>query len=317
MMQAALEAAIEEAAARESGEAGVQHYHEEDDEEEEEYSEHVERQSSHQQHDLDAEQLVFLQALQEAEEGEQAELLQRMIELGQDDPSVQALLQLLAQEERENARPEEHYLTIAQNGMILEATKTATGYPPDALLMTSAYDAVYEDDLPGLLAVKTHFWDNGHPDVEVYLRRRTIDGDWIWLVTKAVSYVDQPIPGIILLERMVDDVEHANRISRIIRISAILVQAVEAAQVASLNPGLTDDDMPGSDNGSVDSSTQIPWVAEDAAAYQAMLQGGGPDAGGQASVEDTLAQIMEAAATGGALSKNKATSKLEAEIMER
>lgn len=172
-MQAAMEAAMEEAAARESGEAGVQQYHEEDDEEEEEYSEHIEHQSSHQQHDLDAEQLVFLQALQEAEEGEQAELLQRMIELGQDDPSVQALLQLLAQEERENARPEEHYLTIAQNGknlfvydgqidfwsppmltitylfffllffllpagMILEATKTATGYPPDALLMTSA-----------------------------------------------------------------------------------------------------------------------------------------------------------------------------------
>ncbi|CAJ1942310.1 unnamed protein product [Cylindrotheca closterium] len=324
MMQAALEAAMEEAAARESGVAGGQQYHEDEEQSQqsqqsEESSQHIEHSSSSQQHhDLDAEQLVFLRALQDAEEGEQAELLQRMIELGQDDPSVQALLQLLAQEERENARPEEHYLTIAQNGMILEATKTATGYPPDALLMTSAYDAVYEDDLPGLLAVKTHFWDNGHPDVEVYLRRRTIDGDWIWLVTKAVSYVDQPIPGIILLERAVDDVEHANRISRIIRISAILVQAVEAAQVASLNPGLTDE-LQGSDNGSVDSSTQIPWVAEDAAAYQAMLQGGAAAAGGHPSVEDTLAQIMKAAATGGAMSKNKAaaTAKLEQEIMER
>eukprot|EP00526_Cylindrotheca_closterium_P003653 CAMPEP_0113620866 /NCGR_PEP_ID=MMETSP0017_2-20120614/10643_1 /TAXON_ID=2856 /ORGANISM="Cylindrotheca closterium" /LENGTH=1261 /DNA_ID=CAMNT_0000530559 /DNA_START=208 /DNA_END=3993 /DNA_ORIENTATION=+ /assembly_acc=CAM_ASM_000147 len=300
---------MEEAAARESGDAGVQQYHED------EQSQQTEQPSSQQQPDLDAEQLVFLRALQEAEEGEQAELLQRMIELGQDDPSVQALLQLLAQEERENARPEEHYLTIAQNGMILEATKTATGYPPDALLMTSAYDAVYEDDLPGLLAVKTHFWDNGHPDVEVYLRRRTIDGDWTWLVTKAVSYVDQPIPGIILLERTVDDLDHANRISRIIRISAILVQAVEAAQVASLNPGLND--LQGSDTASVDSSTQIPWVAEDAAAYQAMLQGGSAAAGGPTSVEDTLAQIMKAAATGGAMTKNKDTSKLEQEIMER
>lgn len=177
------------------------------------------------------------------------------------------------------------------------------------------YDAVYEDDLPGLLAVKTHFWDNGHPDVEVYLRRRTIDGDWIWLVTKAVSYVDQPIPGIILLERTVDDVDLASRISRIIRISAILVQAVEAAQVASLNPGLRDN-LEGSDTASVDSSTQIPWVAEDAAVYQAMLQHGTAAGGGQ-SAEDTLAQIMKAAATGGALSKNKAASKLEQEIMER
>lgn len=161
-MQAALEAAMEEAAARESGEVGTQQYEEED----KRSSQHMDHSSSssHHQHDLDAEQLVFLRALQEAEEGEQAELLQRMIELGQDDPSVQALLQLLAQEERENTRPEEHYLTIAQNGrslcaielapktfpsfslvcsfcdtgMILEATKTATGYPPDALLMTSA-----------------------------------------------------------------------------------------------------------------------------------------------------------------------------------
>ena len=68
-------------------------------------------------------------------------LLQEMSMMGIDpnDPeSVQSLLQLLAQQEQENARPEEHYLTIAQNGMILEATKTVTGFPPDALLMTSA-----------------------------------------------------------------------------------------------------------------------------------------------------------------------------------
>lgn len=106
---------MEEAAARESGEAGHQQY---DDDEQSQQMEHP---SSQHHHDLDAEQLVFLRALQEAEEGEQAELLQRMIELGQDDPSVQALLQLLAQEERENSRPEEHYLTIAQNGMLLIA----------------------------------------------------------------------------------------------------------------------------------------------------------------------------------------------------
>lgn len=68
-------------------------------------------------------------------------LLQEIQMMGIDpnDPdSVQSLLQMLAQQEQENARPEEHYLTIAQNGMILEATKTVTGFPPDALLMTSA-----------------------------------------------------------------------------------------------------------------------------------------------------------------------------------
>jgi CheY-like chemotaxis protein/Ran GTPase-activating protein (RanGAP) involved in mRNA processing and transport len=181
---------------------------------------------------------------------------------------------------------------------------------------SSRYDAVYEDDLPGLLAVKTHFWDNGHPDVEVYLRRRTIDGDWVWLVTKAVSYVDQPIPGIILLEREVEDIQHASQINRIIRISAILVQAVEAAQVASLNTGLKDD-LQGSDTGSLDSSSMIPWVAEDAAAYQAMLQHASGAPGAQLTTEDSLAQIMKAAATGGANSKRQTSSKLEQEIMER
>ena len=54
-----------------------------------------------------------------------------------------------------------------------------------------------------MLAIKTHFWDKGNPDVEAYIRRRSVEGDWIFLVTKAVSYVEQPIPGIILVERRV------------------------------------------------------------------------------------------------------------------
>eukprot|EP00980_Cylindrotheca_fusiformis_P008223 scaffold1736_cov127-Cylindrotheca_fusiformis.AAC.37 len=313
MMQAALEAAMEEAAARDSVAAAA----------EEQYRDESDRpglmdvSSSHSvdNQTFDAEQIMFLQALQAAEAGDQASLLQNMMGLNQNDPNVQSLLQILAKQQQEVSRPSEHYLTIAQNGMILEATKTVTGFPPDALLMTSAYDAVYEDDLPGLLAVKTHFWDNGHPDVEVYLRRRTVDGDWVWLITKAVSYVDQPIPGIILLEREVEDTLLASRINRIIRISAILVQAVEAAQVASLNPGLKDD-LQGSETGSLDSSSQIPWVAEDAAAYQAMLEHSGT-AGSQATLEDSLAQIMKAAATGGANSKHQTSSKLEQEIIER
>jgi len=34
-------------------------------------------------------------------------------------------------------RPQEHYLTIAMNGIILGATETLTGLPPNSLLMTS------------------------------------------------------------------------------------------------------------------------------------------------------------------------------------
>ena len=139
---------------------------------------------------------------------------------------------------------------------------------------------MYEDDLPGLLAIKTHFWDKGIPDVEAYIRRRTIEGDWIWLVSKAVSYVEQPIPGIILLEQAVDEEMQfsAAFVNRITRIAAILVQAVEAAQVAGLElsaqakKGSNELEDQQSDTGSVDSGSQIPWVAEDAAAYQAMIQ---------------------------------------------
>ncbi|KAG7357302.1 PAS/PAC sensor hybrid histidine kinase [Nitzschia inconspicua] len=285
-------------------------------------------------------QLNLLRALQAAEFGEQAgglgggippHVLQEMAMLGMDPndaESMQALLHMMAQQEQENFRPEEHYLTMAQNGMILEATKTVTGFPPDALLMTSAYDAVYEDDLPGLLAIKTHFWDKGRPEVEAYIRRRTIEGDWIWLVSKAVSYVEQPIPGIILLEQVVDEeMQHsASVINRITRIAAILVQAVEAAQVVGLElSGQTkkvtsenvDDQQ--SDSGSVDSSNQIPWVAEDAAAYQAMLQSASAASGIDTKLDDPLFQLMKAAAAGGTSSRsqNKAAAKLEQEIMER
>ena len=245
-------------------------------------------------------------------------------------------------------------------GMILEATKTITGYSPDSLLMTSAYDTVYEDDLPGLLAVKTHFWDKGNPDVEAYIRRSTNEGDWVWLCTKAVSYVEQPIPGIILVERRVvsedraydspyyDEEEdgdyedyvidmeaifRARAVNAITRICAILIQAVEASDEAALSPGLSrvaprqrdkgesstllTDDSTSDAGSSVDSANRIPWVAEDAAAYQAMLLQ--QQRGDVETSNDPLRQIMKVAAAGGTSSRSQsqAAAKLEQEIMER
>ncbi|KAL3923918.1 MAG: hypothetical protein SGILL_001367 [Bacillariaceae sp.] len=156
----------------------------------------------------------------------------------------------------------------------------------------------------------------------------TVEGDWIWLVSKAVSYVEQPIPGIILLEQAVEEEMQfsAAFVNRITRIAAILVQAVEAAQVAGLELSAQakegakehgDDQQ--SEEGSVDSGNQIPWVAEDAAAYQAMLQTASASGGADAKMDDPLFQIMKAAAAGGTSSKsqNKAAAKLEQEIMER
>mmetsp|Transcript_20836 Transcript_20836/g.51671 ORF Transcript_20836/g.51671 Transcript_20836/m.51671 type:complete len:1367 (-) Transcript_20836:90-4190(-) len=317
----------------------------------------------------DDEQQYYQEQEQGGDDYNNQMLLKEMQMMGIDpsDPEgVQFFLQYLQQreeQERQQAdRPDEHYMTIAQNGMILEATKTITGYSPDSLLMTSAYDTIYEDDLPGLLAVKTHFWDKGNPDVEAYIRRSTQEGDWVWLCTKAVSYVEQPIPGIILVERRVvqegraydspyydeeedgdydeyvkdmEGIFRARAVNAITRISAILIQAVEAAQEAVLSPGLSsvaprqrnrnggssaislNDDSTSDAGSSVDSANQIPWVAEDAAAYQAMLlqqQQGDADLS-----NDPLRQIMKVAAAGGTSSRsqNQAAAKLEQEIMER
>ena len=69
----------------------------------------------------DVDQLGFLNALRAAEIGDQAALLQdiNLMGLNPNDDSMQSLLQILAQQDRENARPDEHYLTIAQNGTLL------------------------------------------------------------------------------------------------------------------------------------------------------------------------------------------------------
>ena len=102
-----------------------------------------------------------------------------------------------------------------------------TGYNPSNLLMTSAFDAVHEDDLLGLHAIKTHFWERDQPDVEVYLRRRTIDNEWIWLMAKVVSYIDSPVPGIIVHEVICYNVNVAMLVSKVTRIASLLLQSVE------------------------------------------------------------------------------------------
>lgn len=70
---------------------------------------------------MDPEQMAFLRAMQAAEMGEHADMANDVNMMGlaggkSRTGSVQSLLQLLAQQEQENQRPDEHYLTIAQNG---------------------------------------------------------------------------------------------------------------------------------------------------------------------------------------------------------
>ena len=117
--------------------------------------------------------------------------------------------------------------------------------------MTSTYDNLFDEDLPGLLCVKSQFWDKQElQGVEVYLRRRSIEGEWIWLCCKALQWVEmntQPqqyhqavIPGgnvLVLEERIVDDIATAQWLNRRIRIAAVIVQAAEAARLTHDDDG--------------------------------------------------------------------------------
>eukprot|EP00977_Amphora_coffeiformis_P024216 scaffold15108_cov180-Amphora_coffeaeformis.AAC.92 len=209
-------------------------------------------QQDQQQHGYaDQQERRYLETLQQNPDqlGIQATLLQEVIGSSSSakDHSTDELLHLLAQQqqgqqhsvegsyepdESMSMRPGEHYMTIAQDGSILEATDTVTGFPANSLLMTSTFDTIYDDDLPGFLCIKTQFWDQQRGDVCAYIRRRTIEGEWIWLNSRAISYVSHPIPGVVIVESVMEDIEEAMRVNRVVRVTAILIQAVEAARLS-------------------------------------------------------------------------------------
>jgi CheY-like chemotaxis protein len=165
--------------------------------------------------------------------------------------------------------------------------------------MTSIFDTIYDEDIPGFLAVKNHFWDKGRPDIVAYIRRRNLEGNWVWLATTVASYAHQPIPGYIFRERREADDEHASKMNRTTRIAAILVQAVEAALVTP------DDEVPTSAAASSQAdadSEPIPWVADDAAAYQSWL--GKAGALDQNEKYASLQAIMDVAASDGNVKRN-------------
>ncbi|KAL7579137.1 hypothetical protein ACA910_019163 [Epithemia clementina (nom. ined.)] len=148
------------------------------------------------------------------------------------------------QQQQLSTRPKEHYMTITNDGTIVEASDSVIGYPPEALLMTSIYETLFDEDIPGFLCIKSQFWDKQILDVEVVIRRRSVNGELIWLCCKALQWVEMNspaakpqyhqaiIPGggvLVLAERVVDDVAAAQWLNRRIRITAVIVQAAEAA----------------------------------------------------------------------------------------
>mmetsp|Transcript_8910 Transcript_8910/g.13110 ORF Transcript_8910/g.13110 Transcript_8910/m.13110 type:complete len:1433 (-) Transcript_8910:115-4413(-) len=241
------------------------------------------------------------------------EILQQMVAEQQYQQQQLELQQELAaqaaMEAHLNSRPHEHFLTVAQNGTILGATETITGFPPSNLLMTSAYDSIHEEDLLGLHAIKTYFWEKGRPEVEAYLRRRTLEGDWVWLVAKVVSFIDNPVPGLIIHEIRAEDEEVAETVCRTTRITALLMQAVESANYGGYESEGNENAGAGDSDPMSDVIAQvIPGVADDAAALQALLAsaaGGGIDLSDSAN---PLQQLMEAAASGGAITNDNAAN---------
>lgn len=97
-------------------------------------------------------------------------------------------------------------------------------------LFIRRFDTVHTDDILGLHAVKTHFWERNQPDVEVYLRRQNTLGEWVWFQAKVVSYIDSPVAGLIVKEACVpQEMEFtAAVVSRVTRIASLLLQAVES-----------------------------------------------------------------------------------------
>ena len=103
--QQAAEEALAEAAARDANGGGQQ--------------EPTDMDASSSSLGIDGEEMRLLRALHAAGVSwEEANIHQNinMLGLNSNDQSMQALLQMLVQQEQENARPEEHHLTIAQNG---------------------------------------------------------------------------------------------------------------------------------------------------------------------------------------------------------
>lgn len=202
------------------------------------------------------------------------------------------------------AWPEEHFLTVANNGMVIGATETVTGFPAESLLMTSIFDNVHAQDLVGLQAICCRFWEKGQPDIEAYFRRRTIEDDWMWLAAKVITYIEDPVPGLILYERRVLDGKLADSISRTTRIPAMLANAVDEA-FSKVESSQTKTD---ADSKIVNKEvgellmTAIPGLADDAVALQAFLSNAteNPDSFGPDGVNQ-LQTLLDAAATGGTL----------------
>jgi len=129
---------------------------------------------------------------------------------------------------KDKIRPAEQRITITdKDGTILEATETITGFPPLSLLMKSIYDGVHPEDYMSLKSIKERYWDAGNLQIQTYYRRKDINGEWMWIVGKLSSIMEQPIKGLRIIEKCPDNKDVAERINKLVRIATTLAIAVE------------------------------------------------------------------------------------------
>jgi CheY-like chemotaxis protein/Ran GTPase-activating protein (RanGAP) involved in mRNA processing and transport len=108
------------------------------------------------------------------------------------------------------------------------------------------YELVHDEDVIGLQAIKTYFWDRGQPSVEAYIRRQSVvdtnenggGGDpssvrWVWLAVRVAAYLDVPIPGAVLHERIVPDINFAKLVNKTSRVVALILVALEQSSFDS------------------------------------------------------------------------------------
>ena len=124
------------------------------------------------------------------------------------------------------------------------------------------------------------------------------------MVAKVIDYIEYPVQGMIAQEEIATDEELAKRINGITRISSLLIQAIEAANATEPKKTHVNDQMAAFLGNFA--NKEIPLVAADAAAYQALLsQASGSLGLGFSPNDDSLKEIMQSASTGGAANFEK------------
>lgn len=89
------------------------------------------------------------------------------------------------------------------------------------------FDGLHADDILGMHAIVKGYWVKGNTEIEAYYRRKSIEEEWIWVVGKVHSVMEQPVLGLIIQERRPLSDKVATNVNKIIRIVTTIAIAIE------------------------------------------------------------------------------------------